>query len=111
MFFPVPFKYAPRVVISSVVSRGSDPTVEFLVGTPMAQPGAFVVEILSSDAIIAPVQIAYEATFQGACDSHDHCPLSQYCDEYLGCDDCSMCQVLGDTFDGGDCPARCGKDS
>ena len=112
IFFQTPFTFAPRVTIRSVELLGNHSLsdIEFVAGNAEAQPAAFAVDILSSNPVPEDetLRIAYSASFQGPCASHTHCPSSQYCDTYLGCDDCAVCNLIGDTFDNGPCPKRCG---
>jgi hypothetical protein len=112
VFFAEPFTFTPKVAVRTIELLGNHSLdIEFVAGQPEPQPAAFAVDILASNPVPEDetLRVTYDASFQGPCASHDHCPASGYCDMYLGCDDCAVCNAIGDTFDGNLCPDRCRK--
>lgn len=67
----------------------------------------FLVDVISANELDSNYSMEWAASYQGPCQAHDDCPTSQYCDAYRGCDDCAVCRVLFDAFDGGACPDKC----
>jgi hypothetical protein len=94
----------PRV---QVAASASSPHAAVFPTTPIATAGGFVVDVVLSSDTVTDVTVTWVASYQGPCDAHEHCPTSQYCDAYRGCEDCIVCRHLTDTFDEGPCPNRC----
>ncbi|EDQ88422.1 uncharacterized protein MONBRDRAFT_37386 [Monosiga brevicollis MX1] len=106
ILFAEPMPDDPYVSIDMIAIDGDDFALAFA-DDPVTDPRGFIVDVLCAEPALANATIHWRATFQGPCEAHSHCPDSQYCDTYAGCDDCMVCHQLQDTFDGGACPERC----
>ena len=105
--FEEPFPKEPVLKIGTILLDGQDISYDVFHITPYLDESRFLSEIISLTPLLGTVQVTWTVAYQGPCQSHTHCPTTQYCDRYLGCDDCSVCVTLQDTFDGSPCPAKC----